>query len=59
MLSTLTAGNEDGKQSKKIERNTRKADFSEILFLKWRILFRQIAHAIRHAQSLWERACSR
>jgi hypothetical protein len=32
MPSTLTAGDEDGKQSKKIERNTRKAVFSEILF---------------------------
>ncbi len=33
MHSTLTAGNEDGKQSKKIERNTLKAGFPEILFL--------------------------
>ncbi len=36
MPSTLTAGDEDGKQSKKIERNTRKEVFSEILFLIWR-----------------------
>ena len=31
MSSTLTAREEDGKQSKKIERNTRKAVFCEIL----------------------------
>lgn len=33
MPSTLTARIGDGKQSKKIERNTRKGDFSEILLL--------------------------
>ncbi|MGF0344555.1 hypothetical protein ACQR3P_13085 [Rhodococcus sp. IEGM1300] len=33
MPSTLTARIDDGKQSKKIERNTRKGDFSEILLL--------------------------
>jgi hypothetical protein len=32
MSSTLTARGEDGKQSKKIERNTRKAVFCAILF---------------------------
>ncbi len=32
MPSTLTARDEDGKQSEKIERNTRKVVFSEILF---------------------------
>ncbi len=31
MPSTLTAGVKDGKQSKKIERNTRKVEFIEIL----------------------------
>jgi hypothetical protein len=31
MPSTLTAGMKDGKQSKKIERNTRKVVFIEIL----------------------------
>ena len=51
MPSTLTAGDEDGKQSKKIERNTRKALFSEILFLIWRLLLAGIARTIRRAQS--------
>ncbi len=51
MPSTLTAGDEDGKQSKKIERNTRKALFSEILFLIWRLLLVEIARTIRRAQS--------
>ncbi len=31
MPSTLTAGVKDGKQSKKIERNTRKVEFIEVL----------------------------
>ncbi len=51
MPSTLTARDEDGKQSKKIERNTRKAVFSEILFLIWRLLLAEIARTIRRAQS--------
>ncbi|RIJ10449.1 hypothetical protein DXT77_11820 [Pseudomonas sp. 91RF] len=59
MPSTLTAGDEDGKQSKKIERNTRKAVFSEILFFELEGLFAEIAQSFRRAQSLWERACSR
>jgi len=59
MPSTLTAGDEDGKQSKKIERNTRKAVFSEILFFELERLFAEIAQSVRRAQSLWERACSR
>ncbi|MBL0794189.1 MULTISPECIES: hypothetical protein [Pseudomonas] len=54
MPSTLTAGDEDGKQSKKIERNTRKAVFSEILFLIWLYLFAGIARTNRRAQSLLE-----
>jgi len=33
MPSTLTAGGKDGKQSKKIERNTLKVEFIEILLL--------------------------
>ena len=37
MPSTLTARGEDGKQSKKIERNIRKAGFCRIL-LRWRSL---------------------
>ena len=52
MPSTLTASDEDGKQSEKIERNTRKAVFSEILFLKSRLLLAGIARTIRRAQSL-------
>ncbi len=31
MPSTLTAEGKDGKQSKKIERNTRKVEFIEVL----------------------------
>jgi hypothetical protein len=37
MPSTLTARGEDGKQSEKIERNTRKESFGGIL-LRWRTL---------------------
>ncbi|PRB49006.1 hypothetical protein CQ009_14750 [Pseudomonas sp. MYb2] len=37
MPSTLTARGEVGKQSEKIERNTRKAGFCGIL-LRWRLL---------------------
>lgn len=52
MPSTLTAGVEVGKQSKKIERNTRKARFIEILFWVGFYLFADIAQSFRRAQFL-------
>ncbi|VEF12688.1 Uncharacterised protein [Pseudomonas fluorescens] len=51
MASTLTARGEDGKQSEKIERNTRNAGFCEIL-LCWKARsFLMFAQGLDGAQS--------
>jgi hypothetical protein len=51
MPSTLTLGVKDGKQSKKIERNTRKAEFIEILLLLMAGIVWMIARGLSTAQS--------
>jgi hypothetical protein len=53
MPSTLTAGGKDGKQSKKIERNTRRRLFSEILLLCKSLIFRLVAQGLSDAQSVF------
>ena len=50
MPSTLTAGGKDGKQSKKIERNTLKVDFIEILLLWVAAIVLMIARGLGDAQ---------
>ncbi len=50
MPSTLTAGGKDGKQSKKIERNTLKVDFIEILLLWVAAIVLMIARGLSAAQ---------
>ncbi|WP_223512172.1 hypothetical protein [Pseudomonas sp. GL-B-19] len=50
MPSTLTAGGKDGKQSKKIERNTLKVDFIEILLLWVAAIVVMIARGLSTAQ---------
>jgi hypothetical protein len=50
MPSTLTSGVEDGKQSKKIERNTRKAGFIEILLQCMALIVLMIARGLSTAQ---------
>jgi hypothetical protein len=50
MPSTLTARGKDGKQSKKIERNTRKAELIEILLLRMAVIVLMIARGLRTAQ---------
>ena len=54
MPSTLTAGIEVGKQSKKIERNSRKGWFCEIVCWLRSLFINQIAQSIPGAQFLWE-----
>ncbi|KJZ41419.1 hypothetical protein VC33_00820 [Pseudomonas fluorescens] len=51
MPSTLTARGKDGKQSKKIERNTRKAGLIEILLLRMVVIVLMIARGLSTAQS--------
>ncbi|CAI8957005.1 DUF2933 domain-containing protein [Pseudomonas serboccidentalis] len=51
MSSTLTARGEDGKQSKKIERNTRKAGFCAILLWDMPVIFWMLARGLIGAQS--------
>ncbi len=53
MPSTLTAGGKDGKQSKKIERNTRWRLFGEILLLCTSLIFRLFAQGLSDAQSVF------
>lgn len=55
MGSTLTIGVRDGKQRKKIERNTRISRIGEILSCLISIYFMWIAHSLRAAQSPGER----
>ena len=50
MSSTLTARGEDGKQSKKIERNTRKARFCAILLCFRRMIVLMFARGLIGAQ---------
>ncbi|EJM22382.1 hypothetical protein PMI22_01643 [Pseudomonas sp. GM21] len=50
MPSTLTAGVKDGKRSKKIDRNTRKVDFIEILLLWTPVIVWMIARGLSTAQ---------
>ncbi|TPG76729.1 hypothetical protein [Pseudomonas arsenicoxydans] len=50
MPSTLTSGVKDGKQSKKIERNTRKHKFIEILLLGVAVIVLMIARGLSTAQ---------
>jgi len=50
MPSTLTAGIEDGKQSKKIERNTRKGKNGEILLLRCGVIVWMFAWGLIDAQ---------
>jgi hypothetical protein len=50
MPSTLTARVKDGKQSKKIERNTRKAHLIEILLLSMSLIVLMFARGLRDAQ---------
>jgi hypothetical protein len=50
MPSTLTARGKDGKQSKKIERNTRKAELIDILLLRMAVIVLMIARGLRAAQ---------
>ncbi|WP_121105106.1 hypothetical protein [Pseudomonas sp. WPR_5_2] len=52
MPSTLTAGGKDGKQSKKIERNTRRGAFIEILLLGICLRFKLFAQGLSDAQSV-------
>ncbi|PNW00033.1 hypothetical protein C1633_01455 [Pseudomonas protegens] len=56
MCSTLTTGVRDGKQSKKIERNTRKQSYIEILCWVFFERILTIAQSSRAAQSLWASA---
>jgi len=50
MPSTLTSGGKDGKQSKKIERNTLNVDFIEILLLLMGVIVFMIARGLSAAQ---------
>ncbi|KOY03690.1 hypothetical protein [Pseudomonas nunensis] len=50
MALTLTAGVEDGKQSKKIERNTRKGGIGEILLLRCGVIVWMFAWGLIDAQ---------
>jgi hypothetical protein len=50
MPSTLTAGVEVGKQSKKIERNTRKGEIGEILLLGCGVIVLMFARGLWDAQ---------
>lgn len=50
MSSTLTAGVEVGKQSKKIERNTRKGGIGEILLLGYGAIVLMFARGLWDAQ---------
>jgi len=50
MPSTLTARVKDGKQSKKIERNIRKAHLIEILLLSLSVIVLMFARGLRDAQ---------
>lgn len=52
MPSTLTASGKDGKQSKKIERNTRERLFIEILLLVMPMIFEVFAQGLNDAQSM-------
>ncbi|SDO16432.1 hypothetical protein SAMN04489798_2208 [Pseudomonas arsenicoxydans] len=51
MSSTLTAVVEDGKQSKKIERNTRKSGFVAILLFEMTMIVWMVARGLSDAQS--------
>lgn len=51
MPSTLTARGEDGKQSKKIERNTRKSVFAAILLFCMALILGIFARGLSDAQS--------
>ena len=51
MPSTLTAGGKDGKRSKKIERNTRKSQFSAILLFCMAFMLQMLARGLSDAQS--------
>ncbi|PNB75365.1 hypothetical protein C1X64_05575 [Pseudomonas sp. GW456-E7] len=53
MPSTLTAGVKDGKQSKKIERNTRGRVFIEILLLQMVAMILFFARGSGGAQLVW------
>ncbi|PPK36685.1 hypothetical protein CD175_24070 [Pseudomonas laurylsulfatiphila] len=53
MPSTLTAGGKDGKQSKKIERNTRERVFIEILLLQMVAMILFFARGSGGAQLVW------
>ncbi|WP_223446989.1 MULTISPECIES: hypothetical protein [Pseudomonas] len=50
MPSTLTLGGKDGKQSKKIERNTRERVFIEILLLRLAVIVLLFALGLSGAQ---------
>ncbi|MNN76994.1 hypothetical protein D3C81_1934210 [compost metagenome] len=50
MPSTLTLGGKDGKQSKKIERNTRERVFIEILLLRLAVIVLLFARGLSGAQ---------
>ncbi|MHC8396693.1 hypothetical protein ACYZT8_24085 [Pseudomonas sp. LB3P93] len=50
MPSTLTAVVEDGKQSKKIERNTRKSAYAAILLLRMIVIVFMFARGLSTAQ---------
>ena len=50
MASTLTARGKDGKQSKKIERNTRKARFCAILLCVMNVIVLFFARGLIGAQ---------
>jgi uncharacterized membrane protein len=50
MPSTLTLGGKDGKQSKKIERNTRERVFIEILLLQMVSIILLVARGLSGAQ---------
>lgn len=58
MASTLTTGVEDGKQWKKIERNTRNRHYIEILCWLFFNGISKIARSFAPAQSLWGRPAS-
>jgi hypothetical protein len=51
MPSTLTARGKDGKQSKKIERNTRKSVFAAILLFWMTLILWMFARGLNDAQS--------
>jgi hypothetical protein len=51
MPSTLTAREKDGKQSKKIERNTRKSEFTAILLFCVTLILWMLARGLIDAQS--------